>query len=259
MKFIKQHKKAFTLVEILVTVFLLGILFVVFIAKMDFATDRAKITGVQNDFRSYQTAIEQVAKENAGLAILGWDIGDLNGNHERDSFDAGDTDQDGIMDPGETWTGRKVYIETWHNVFTLKNPADPNDRSAIFVLEREINRNLDPKLHIHIKDDLSIVMARGAEDPWDMEYFGYYISNAEVDHIDRGAIVLYSTGKDQKFGSEHKIENGIAEITVPDDNVDGSDDMGIVIFYTFANGYGEVITETNGFPANQKKNIFQFS
>lgn len=37
---------------------------------MDFATDKAKATGIQTDFRSYQVAIETVARENAGLSVL---------------------------------------------------------------------------------------------------------------------------------------------------------------------------------------------
>ena len=65
-----SKRKAFTLVELLVVIAIIGILFVVLISKVDFATDKAKATGVQTDFRSYQLAIEAVARENAGLSIL---------------------------------------------------------------------------------------------------------------------------------------------------------------------------------------------
>ena len=65
-----SNKKAFTLVELLVVIAIIGILFVVLISKVDFATDKAKATGVQTDFRSYQLAIETVARENAGLSVL---------------------------------------------------------------------------------------------------------------------------------------------------------------------------------------------
>ena len=64
------HRKAFTLVELLVVIAIIGILFVVLISKVDFATEKAKATGVQTDFRSYQLAIETVARENAGLSTL---------------------------------------------------------------------------------------------------------------------------------------------------------------------------------------------
>ena len=65
-----SKRKAFTLVELLVVIAIIGILFVVLISKVDFATDKAKATGVQTDFRSYQLAIETVARENAGLSTL---------------------------------------------------------------------------------------------------------------------------------------------------------------------------------------------
>ena len=63
-------RKAFTLVELLVVIAIIGILFVVLISKVDFATEKAKAAGVQTDFRSYQLAIETVARENAGLSTL---------------------------------------------------------------------------------------------------------------------------------------------------------------------------------------------
>ena len=65
-----SNKKAFTLVELLVVIAIIGILFVVLISKVDFATDKSKATGVQTDFRSFQLAVETVARENAGLATL---------------------------------------------------------------------------------------------------------------------------------------------------------------------------------------------
>ena len=42
----------------------------VLISKVDCATEKAKAVGVQTDFRSYQLAIETVARENAGLSTL---------------------------------------------------------------------------------------------------------------------------------------------------------------------------------------------
>ena len=63
-------RKAFTLVELLVVIAIIGILFVVLISKVDFATEKSKASGVQTDFRSYQLAIETVARENAGLSTL---------------------------------------------------------------------------------------------------------------------------------------------------------------------------------------------
>ena len=250
-KLIITKRKAFTLIELLIVIAIIGILFIVLVSKVDFATDKAKATGVQTDFRSFQVAIESVAKENAGLATFGWDTGDANGDRVRNSYDRGDTNKNGKQDPGEIFVGSKTYGETWTNVYTLTNPADANDKSAIVALEEAINKNLDPKLHITINDDLTITMANGAQDPWKTEYHGVYLTNAENDKKDRGAIIMYSNGANQEFGSEHNIANGVISVTVPGNNVYGKDDYSIAVVYTFVNGYGEVKTSTSGFSNNQ--------
>ena len=247
-------KKAFTLIELLIVIAIIGILFIVLVSKVDFATDKAKATGVQTDFRSFQVAIETVAKENAGLATFGWDIGDTNGDRIRNSYDKGDANQNGVQDDGEVFVGSKVYSEEWKNVFTLSNPVDAADMSAIAALEAAINKNLDPKLHITINDDLTITMANQARDPWGSEYHGNYITNALIDNKDRGAIVIYSDGANKEFGSEHYIANGVVTVNVPGNNVYGKDDYSIAVTYTFVNGYGEVKTSTAGFSNNQGGN-----
>ena len=70
-----DNNKGFTLVEILAVVALIAILFVVFIPRIDFATMKARETGVQSDFRSYQIAFEQVMKTRAGLIVEKGDDG----------------------------------------------------------------------------------------------------------------------------------------------------------------------------------------
>ena len=65
----KNLRKGFTLVELLVVIAVIGILFVVLISKVDFATDKAKETGVKTDFRSYQLSMEQVAREQTGFKM----------------------------------------------------------------------------------------------------------------------------------------------------------------------------------------------
>ena len=252
-------RKAFTLIELLIVIAIIGILFIVLISKVDFATDKSKATGVQTDFRSFQMAFETVAKENAGFNTFGWDMGDLNANGKRDSYDEGDTNKDNIQDPGEIWTGHKVPGETFTKVFTLVKPGttfatDGYDIDAISKLETAINANLDPKLHITIGTDGKITMANGAKDPWDKEYHGEYITNAEVDKKDQGAIVIYSDGANNEFGSEHTIANGIVSISVPGDNKAGKDDYSMAVVYTYVNGHGEVKTSTSGFSQNQNNN-----
>ena len=257
-KWFINKRKAFTLVELLIVIAIIGILFIVLVSKVDFATDKAKATGVQTDFRSFQLAFDTVAKENAGFNTFGWDTGDTNQDGIRNSYDEGDngagggTAKNGIQDGTEVFTGHKVYAETFTKVFSLKkNGTGSYDRDALNRLETAINANLDPKLHITIKDDGEIVMANGAKDPWNNEYHGYYITNAEVDGLDRGAIILYSNGADGQHGSEHSIANGIVTINVPGSNKNGKDDYSIVSLYTYVNVYGEVLNMTTGFSNNQ--------
>ena len=252
------NKRAFTLIELLIVIAIIGILFIVLVSKVDFATDKAKASGVQTDFRSFQMAFDTVAKENAGFNTFGWDTGDVNQDGIRNSYDEGDngagggTAKNGIQDGDEVFTGHKVYDETFTKIFSLKkNGTGDYDRDALNRLETAINANLDPKLHITIGTDGKITMANGAQDPWNKEYHGYYITNAETDGQDRGAIVLYSDGANNTFGSEHTIANGAVNITVPGSNKDGKDDMSITSCYTYINGYGEVKNMTTGFSNNQ--------
>ena len=62
------NKRAFTLIELLIVIAIIGILFIVLVSKVDFATDKAKATGVQTDFRSFQMAFDTVAREQAGFS-----------------------------------------------------------------------------------------------------------------------------------------------------------------------------------------------
>ena len=273
----KNNKKAFTLIELLIVIAIIGILFVVLVSRVDFATDKAKATGVQTDFRSFQMAFEQVSKENAGFATFGWDTGDKSkdslwsgkttpdgqaysytnkdkdaGDRVKNSYDQGDANLNGIQESTETWIGRKIYTEEWTGVYTLTNPNGNVDYSAIAALERAINANLDPKLHITISNDYTITMANQARDPWGNEYHGAYISNALNDNMDRGAIIIYSDGANGKDGTEHGISGGVVTIFVPHNNKYGQDDYALVSCYSYANGYGETTTITEGFSVNQE-------
>ncbi len=293
-------KKAFTLIELLIVIAIIGILFIVLVSKVDFATDKAKASGVQTDFRSFQAALELVSKENAGFNTFGWDTGDnagaapagytyLNadkdkGDRIRNSYDEGDLNLNGIYDKAgengatvdEVWTGRKVYTENWTGCYTLINPGNASDMSAIFDLQTAINKNLDPKLHINIADDGIITMANGLKDPWSTQYHGRYITNASAgaaakwnvdasmtgstgDNMDRGAILMYSNGANQKFGTKVNIKAGIVTVAASqidaeheDFNTNGADDYVLAVFYTYTNGYGETAVITKGFSNDQK-------
>ena len=57
-------RKAFTLVEILIVICVISILFVVLVSRVDFATDKSRQAGVQNDFHAMQSALHIIALEN---------------------------------------------------------------------------------------------------------------------------------------------------------------------------------------------------
>ena len=279
---LNNKKKAFTLIELLIVIAIIGILFIVLVSKVDFATDKAKASGVQTDFRSFQVALDTVAKENAGFNTFGYNTGDnagavpsgyafetealknaTIGDGIRNSYDQGDKNLNGKQDTGEVFTGRKIYTETWTEVYTLVKPGTTGlDVTAVFALESAINKNLDPKLHITIKPNADasgnltgsaiVTMANQARDPWKNEYHGVYISQAERDNgADRGAIIIYSNGANGKWGSAHDITNGVVSVTVPGNNVNGKDDYSLVSCYSYLNGYGQVINGTTGFSNNQ--------
>jgi prepilin-type N-terminal cleavage/methylation domain-containing protein len=236
----KMNKKAFTLIELLIVIAIIGILFIVLVSKVDFATDKAKATGVQIDFRSFQVALEMVAKENAGFNTFGWDTGDVKradfatalagytytneekdaGDRVRNAYDEGDKNLNGKYDVNgvdgytgttETWTGRKVYTEVWTGVYTIDNPGTVSlyGEDAIFELETAINANLDPKLRISIDQDGFITMANQAMDPWKTQYTGQYMSNAYHDEtVQAPTAAIYNNDGSMATVKADKLDRG---------------------------------------------------
>lgn len=194
---------------------------------------------LKSTFDAFQIAFEMVAKENAGFNTFGWDTGDSNGDRIRNSVDEGDINQNNKMDEGETWTGRKIYLETWTGIYTLNNPADANDKSAIKDLEIAINHYLDDKYQIAINADFSFSLKNNTIDDWGTQYHGLYITNAIEDKLDRGAFVIVSNGLNKNFDSQFCLMNG--DIT---GNVN-ADDYFLYTIYTYQKSYGEVVTKNN--------------
>lgn len=272
----KITKQAFTLVELLVVLTIIGVLFVVLVSRLTFATNKASEAGVQTDFRSFQVALETVARENSGFNTLGWDTGDKKrhdfnevfagytytneakdaGDRFRNNYDVGDLNLNGICDADETFTGKRVCTEEWTGLYTLDNPGDPTDYSAYLLLEQNINKWLQDKLHLTIDvNTKELFMKNHFEDPWGTEYHGIYITNALNDKLDRGSIIIYSNGENKVFGCTQRVEGGQTKIYVPQGNVQGRDDLAIVVMYSYYNGYGEVLTSSHGFSQNQDMNV----
>ena len=125
----EKKKRAFTLVEILIVVAVIGILFVTLVPRIDFAGDKARETGVKTDFRAFELAAEQLLREKAGVADYA-DVAALCGD-------------DGInlyLDKAIQFSdaGECAKEDQWNQPYTIQiiTPADaenPNTGAIMFV------------------------------------------------------------------------------------------------------------------------------
>ena len=120
---IRKHRKAFTLVELLIVIAVISILFVVLLSRVDFATDKSKTTGVQNDFHAIQTGLHITAMANYGFdSDTNVFMSKLNKNLDSEMFVA--------LDNGMIKTAAK---DPWGTQYVLEydKPADTNGRVTI--------------------------------------------------------------------------------------------------------------------------------
>lgn len=126
----EDKKKAFTLVEILIVVAVIGILFVALVPKIDFAGDKARETGVKNDFRSFELAAEQYLREKGGVADVA-NVAALCGD------DAINLYLDGAMQFANTGTCKKQ--DAWNQEYTVQlikptgTGINPNNGAIVFI------------------------------------------------------------------------------------------------------------------------------
>ena len=136
-----KTKKAFALVELLVVIAIIGILFVVLISKVDFATDKAKTAGVQTDFRSYQMAMKMVGMEQQGFT------NDMNKLTAQLNKNLDPKLQVAVVDGKLTTEAEDPWGTAYQ--FTYGEPA--NTRGEIVV------RSAGPDLQYNTDDDIIIV------------------------------------------------------------------------------------------------------
>ena len=129
----KQHlRKAFTLIELLIVIAIIGILFIVLISKVDFATDKAKATGVQTDFRSFQLAFQTVAREHQGFSSLideNYEQLEIAINKNLDNKLKIDIDDDGMITMANGATD--PWNVEYHGKYVTGN--DSKDRGALVM------------------------------------------------------------------------------------------------------------------------------
>lgn len=126
----KNQKRAFTLVEILIVVAVIGILFVTLVPRIDFAGDKARETGIKTDFRSFELAAEQLLRENAGLDKFA-DVEALCGDNGINLY----------LDKAlqfDSATGQCAKNDQWNQPYTIQivKPAEagnPNDGAILFL------------------------------------------------------------------------------------------------------------------------------
>ena len=63
----KENKKGFTLLELLVVISIIGILAALLLANFNATRERARDAARQSDIKQYQTSLGQYASENTGL------------------------------------------------------------------------------------------------------------------------------------------------------------------------------------------------
>lgn len=128
-----QKKRAFTLVEILIVVAVIGILFVTLVPRIDFAGDKARETGVKTDFRSFELAAEQLLRENAGIG----EFCDASGNANITKL-AGDNGINLYLDKALQFDdGVCAKADQWNQKYTMQiiesDDGNKNNGAIMFV------------------------------------------------------------------------------------------------------------------------------
>ena len=142
-----NKRNAFTLIELLIVIAIIGILFIVLISKVDFATDKAKATGIQTDFRSFQLAFETVAREHQGFNGLvnhGYESLEVAINRNLDNKLKLDIDDDGMITMVNGATD--PWGVEYHGQYVTGN--DGKDRGAIVMYSNGANLQFGSKLEV---------------------------------------------------------------------------------------------------------------
>lgn len=137
-----KKRPGFTLVELLIVICVISILFVVLISRVDFTTDKARTTGVQSDFRAFQTAAHQVAVEDGEL------IDDLNLLAERLNANL-DTELQIYV---ENNTLKTDAVDPWGTPYEIKFSHPVNTKGqTVFI-------SAGPDLKLNTPDDIGTVV-----------------------------------------------------------------------------------------------------
>ena len=133
-----KKRKAFTIIEIVVSIVIIGILFIVFYSRSEISNEQAKITGVKTDFRVFYTAVKSVGLEDQ-LYLLSEDEFEKRLNHNLDiplQF------TDGVSAEKDPWGYEYVYVthldkdaQTFYIMFASKGKARPEELTLDDVIK----------------------------------------------------------------------------------------------------------------------------
>lgn len=282
----KQNKKAFTLVELLIVITIIGILFVVLITRVDFATDKAKTTGVQTDFNAYKIAFQMAATNHQGFdpifvntdAVTAQDGTVLKPakSAAENLLDALNDDLDDTLDLTLAY-GEKAQ----EGVATYA--GEPVDNGMTFDMKDETDEAKGAVKAVYYTEHL---------DPWKESYIIYYCAGQQETvtigsgadahevvrnvadgniHGNRGCICMISKGPnvDEELvwdntaidpegldawdsSSNIKADDGAGKVLFSGSFVpaDGADDLVLNVSYTFKLGTGAPLITTFGFTSN---------
>ena len=151
---IKANRKAFTLVELLIVIIVIGILFIVLISRVDNTTNRANETGVKTDIRALQTAIHQVGVEQGeftpNLLLL---TEQLNKNLDTELL--------------LRVEGNKIKTDStdpWGMEYELRYNQPSNTKGQIVII------SAGPDMHFDTKDDILSVVVYNSNPNGDGNY-----------------------------------------------------------------------------------------
>lgn len=153
---ISRKKSAFSMVEMLFVIMILGVLFVIMVPKIDNLTTKAREIGVKTDFRSYQIAFESVAREMIGLGdqVVSDDVMAvklLNGHLDPAlKISASEDYDDGIVMPTTGYEKAYAYKkDPWNEKYIFRYVDDPSavSRDGMLLLVCK-GRNEDEEITI---------------------------------------------------------------------------------------------------------------
>jgi prepilin-type N-terminal cleavage/methylation domain-containing protein len=158
-----KKANAFTLIEILVVILIIGLLFVFLVPKISNATDKAREVGVKNTFHSYETAFESVMKERSGLGENSVTnattlIGYINGYLDP----ALKIDKAATTKDADT-AGAEAATDEGTAAVYLTSKADPWNNKYVFVCSLSDGKGTENKTTSNANDGAVMVYTRGKD------------------------------------------------------------------------------------------------